>query len=809
MPPYDKSDRDTRPIRTKRSSCWSRYAPVGLILIGTLTTWVLGGLAMLRYPGLPYNLRELMESSVPGVTLGILGLCLLITGATPLLLAWLWDRRPGEFTWIGPLDAISIAALIYSLLRTAVPYESISDIIGSPVLKLPAELENLGRFVGLYLGILMGLTIGTRLTIGNAPRRRDLAGLLSMSVMAAFSYTIVVGYACTDNIVELLRDGGSWLSAGAVLAFVALLGLVAGALSLATIRAAEGHWRPLAGAIVLLLISIPVGWLLLCAATNPSLTKYGRTFAAREFLFSPDREHPLGERAIFLRFAIAELSTMALLSVGMLVGRLMVRAREAPPSRIRPQPTRTRPQPREGMPAAPPRRIHYALLSALYAGFAIYGSLVPLQFRAVPLDQAWERFRQIPYLQLSIESRSDWVANILLFVPLGFLLAGVHRVDRPGGRYRDLAAAAWIVPGCALLSIAIEFTQIWFPPRTVSQNDVAAEVIGAMAGVGIWSLAGRRATMIAREYLGTSSSGRKLDLILKIYLVGLLIYSVLPLDLTLSPADLWRKYRDGKMLLFTIGGTNPLQSAYVILATTATFVPVGLLVASLFTPLPTRFGNLVRSLTIGAALAALIEIAQILVYSRVSNGADLLWGALGVSLGVACMRPETTPNAARQRTWPDRPWVWLCLTLGYAGVLAAIFWFPFEFTAQKGLVLERLAGMARVPYSALYRGSDWNAMTQITRKVLWFIPLGSLMARGIALVSSRSPAHRRVWIVSGLLACLTLAVTIEVGQTLLPEKVADLTDILLYQSGATLGLMMTLSLLDLRAKSEGGGSPPF
>ena len=56
-----------------------------------------------------------------------------------------------------------------------------------------------------------------------------------------------------------------------------------------------------------------------------------------------------------------------------------------------------------------------------YAAFIIYGSLVPLDYRALPFDQAWDRFVHAPFLQLGLASRADWVANGVLYVPLGFL----------------------------------------------------------------------------------------------------------------------------------------------------------------------------------------------------------------------------------------------------------------------------------------------------------------------------------------------------------------------------------------------------
>src|ERR1700704_655940 len=60
-----------------------------------------------------------------------------------------------------------------------------------------------------------------------------------------------------------------------------------------------------------------------------------------------------------------------------------------------------------------------------YTAFVIYGSLVPLDFHPHPLREAWEAFQHIRYLELGIGSRADWVANILLFVPLAYFWLGV------------------------------------------------------------------------------------------------------------------------------------------------------------------------------------------------------------------------------------------------------------------------------------------------------------------------------------------------------------------------------------------------
>lgn len=52
------------------------------------------------------------------------------------------------------------------------------------------------------------------------------------------------------------------------------------------------------------------------------------------------------------------------------------------------------------------------LAALMYTAFVLYGSLVPLEFRAIPWDEAVARFGAIPLLKLGIGSRADWVANL-------------------------------------------------------------------------------------------------------------------------------------------------------------------------------------------------------------------------------------------------------------------------------------------------------------------------------------------------------------------------------------------------------------
>src|SRR5687767_3277481 len=111
-----------------------------------------------------------------------------------------------------------------------------------------------------------------------------------------------------------------------------------------------------------------------------------------------------------------------------------------------------------------------------FLAVAIYGSYVPWNYAPIDWNTTLERFGQTPYLNLGVGHRADWVANILLFVPLGFCGLAILTLGEPSPLRRTLAFGGVVCLGC-FLSLGIEFGQIWFPLRTVSQNDVLAELL--------------------------------------------------------------------------------------------------------------------------------------------------------------------------------------------------------------------------------------------------------------------------------------------------------------------------------------------
>ena len=432
----------------------------------------------------------------------------------------------------------------------------------------------------------------------------------------------------------------------------------------------------------------------------------------------------------------------------------------------------------------------WAFIAIGYLAFVIYGSLVPLHFRTMPWEQAVATFSNIPYLSLGIASRADWVANILLFIPLAFLWNGLLTPRRSvtGG----VAISLLIVAMCVALSITIEFTQIFFPPRTVSLNDILAESIGAIIGIILWWILGTRFAHWLGSWNSTHNEGP--GRLFYTYLFGLVVYNLLPLDLTLSPVELFHKWREGRVMLVPFGFhfTNPTQAFYALLSDMAIWVPAGILSHLHQSRLHRKTGNTTRQWLVLVIAAMVVEGLQLFVYSRVSDVTDIITAGLGAAVGLWGAQLVTRMDGVGgwSRTYGEQSARWhpaLWLAFAWCAVLMTVFWYPFDFRTDTNFVRERLAMLSKVPFETYYYGTEFRAVTEVLHKILFFMPLGIFLALAI------KPLRHQQGILPGSVRVLTFAVllgapiAIELGQVMLPGKYPDTTDGLLETIGALLG----------------------
>jgi VanZ family protein len=414
-----------------------------------------------------------------------------------------------------------------------------------------------------------------------------------------------------------------------------------------------------------------------------------------------------------------------------------------------------------------PAARHFVLLTAAFTAFVVYGSLVPFHTRHVGLADAWDQYSRAMLRAPRLDSRSDWVANVLLFVPLGFLTAGGVGVDRR----RRLAVLA-LVPLMTALSAGLEFAQVWFPGRYPSLNDVIGETVGGAIGVATWIAAGQRVTDRARALWANVGPGDWAARVLPVYLAFIVLAHGMPFDLTLSPWQIYRKYQRGREPDAERNGVpriavvpSPSRAGEKTLLSLAYFVPVGCLLARL----PGRWRQKEaagRVLLMGLVLAAGIEAMQVIVLTHEAYATDALTAGLFVFGGwLLSMRRATIRTLA-----------WAVAAVAWTLALAGALWMPFDGDIQRfGDRIEEGDGVPFVDYVA---GDYLSAFNRIVTRLVLFAPLGFLLVR----------AGITGWVaatVGGIVSAV-----IEVGHAALTTHRPSASDLVVGAIGAALGGMI-------------------
>ena len=262
--------------------------------------------------------------------------------------------------------------------------------------------------------------------------------------------------------------------------------------------------------------------------------------------------------------------------------------------------------------------------------FLVYGSWAPMALQPQPLAEAWGRFLALPGAWEGAFSRSDLAVNFVLTVPLAFgaaYLAATLPSPRARGCWTLLA---W--PALLLVSVGVEFGQLYFPPRTPSWTDVAMQALGSAVGLLLFVALGARAQAGVADLSARLPVGQRLERWLFVYLLLLLAWQTMPLDLTVSPVEIYRKWRDGRVLLlpFSALPADGWAALWQCAADLLPWIPVGAL-GWMALPRPGLGGLLGRAV----AVAAAVELVQLFVVSRVSDVTDVFMGSAGVLAGAA------------------------------------------------------------------------------------------------------------------------------------------------------------------------------
>ena len=382
-------------------------------------------------------------------------------------------------------------------------------------------------------------------------------------------------------------------------------------------------------------------------------------------------------------------------------------------------------------------------------------------------------------------SRSDLLANILLFVPIGFAFAGAWLA---GQRRRAplIQAVLLILPLSLAASLLIEFLQVFTGNRTPSSTDVAAQTIGCLLGIAAWRIAGEPLTTWLREAVAAAPEDR-LERILTAYAAGWVLVSLAPFDITVDLGDLADRVRSGKIALLPFTGPGVFSARWVwdVTAELLSAIPLGLF--GTIAASGGRYRRPASAFALGLAIVVGIECSQVFISSHSANATDALFGGIGVLIGVV-----TAPRfAARDRaaTISSRHainWRAVTILVFWILVLCAYHWRPYEFSLDSESIRYKLRRISFMPFDGYRSGSYLNALNNLLTKIALSLPLGLAGSFLAGSTAASRPVILGLWAV----AAAAIFGAIEAGQLFVVTRIPDPTDVLVGVIAAVGGLRL-------------------
>jgi VanZ family protein len=405
---------------------------------------------------------------------------------------------------------------------------------------------------------------------------------------------------------------------------------------------------------------------------------------------------------------------------------------------------------------------YYFLGTFLYLFFVIYGSLVPLEFNPLPLGVAVVKFQQIPYLDLGIESRADWLANLLLYIPLAFFASAMVSVVRNRPVRILLLVIVFIL--CVTLAIAIEFMQLFFPPRTVSINDLIAEIIGSSVGILCWHYFGAYFHILYRQIVRANRWSVKAAIIFYLFIYGL--QSLMPFDFVMTFNELNEKLASGHDAFFLSVDScaeNKLRCGLKLGVEMLLLLPLGFL----FCYLRYIEHKMIIAVLVGFFLGLIIEFIQVFLFSGMGQGISVVTRMLGMALGVKLFE-LSCKGYFTDKLLLLRPICWLAV-LPYVIIILSVNGLMTEGLLTQGEVANKFAETHFLPFYYSYYSHETVALVSLLNNTVAYLPIGILFW-GIT--------QKIHWFLVGLTAAI-FAVFVEIGKLFKAPEHADPTDILI------------------------------
>ena len=360
----------------------------------------------------------------------------------------------------------------------------------------------------------------------------------------------------------------------------------------------------------------------------------------------------------------------------------------------------------------------------LYALMIAYSSTIvgPMGVHYQPLDPeaAWNDFlaRASTWVGHGSDQRADWMGNLSMYVPFGFMLTGVLWPRRGAGP-KSVISGILAMALSVVFVLAVKYAQIYFPPRTVTLNYVVAQIAGSAIGIALFSLSfSSLARLVWRRQGGMRENLRH---ILRVYTAAVFVFLLMPLDFALSLEDLLPRAERVPALLFALPGAGRPAVVQIALAlgSAAIVAPLGMLLVLAPRGRNRFFGH---AMLLGVAWMAGLQLLICLLISGIPTLASLLFRVVGIFAGVRTMRWIIRQEPNQLREWLRIHALWgvlpyLLVLLAVNGLLSTHWQTPAE-------AIRTLYTLGLLPLFDYYIVSKATAAKNIVAHAGMYAPIG-------------------------------------------------------------------------------------
>ncbi len=433
------------------------------------------------------------------------------------------------------------------------------------------------------------------------------------------------------------------------------------------------------------------------------------------------------------------------------------------------------------------------LFACVYIGFVFYASLLPFDFHWGTGWSNLSRTREMLRSHAVASGRSDIVANVLFYVPLGaaVCLTVRHRFRRwaPG-------VVAGLLGGVAT-SGTVEFLQLFSASRVGSPVDVVTNSIGTFLGCAVSPLA-LLVLRHWREQRRRAMATQPVWHLARLAAAATLLCAMVPFDVRTDLGEIRAGLGAACVRPFQQlqgAGAGPAVAdfwvdfagdagAFALLAGLVALAAAGEARVGVITAV-------VIACWTGVLVSVVGEVAQIFIASRGFDTTDIIAAACGAL-------PGAVFGAALGRIAAWRRWTWggpvnllglpalVLILIADAAYLTARGLGPFSFHAMPPGT-QWLSAIEWVPFRS-YTANLTPALVgefvlKGVRYVVFAMPLALLLSRLPGRYGREFAARTAV-----VVACaVVLSAAIEVAQLATASRYSDISDVLIAAMGAAVG----------------------